>query len=135
MTQSETPANARAHTPALEWIAAALGLSITLAMLTIIGRDAIRGSGGTPVLEAIAGETRRVPTGHVVAFTVANRAPAAAASVEVEGVLTLPGEVPETSGATLDYVAGGSDARGAMMFAGDPSAGRLEVRVRGFTEP
>lgn len=125
----------RPHAPALEWIAAALGLIVTLALLAIIGRDALQGSEGTPVLEASAGETRRVAGGSVVDFTVANRAPAAAASVEVEGVLTLPGEESETSVATLDYVAGNSEARGAMMFSGDPSAGGLKVRVRGFTEP
>lgn len=121
--------------PALEWIAAALGLLVTLAMFAVIGHDAIAGSGGQPVLAATAGEARRTPAGHVVAFTVANASPAAAASVEVEGELTIPGRAPETSSATLDHVAGRSQARGAMIFAADPAAGQLSLRVRGFVEP
>ena len=125
----------RPQTPALEWIAAALGLLVTLTMLAVIGRDAVEGSGGQPALTAAPGEVSRKPGGHVVTFTIANRAPAAAASVEVEGTLTLHGRAPETSSVTLDYVAGRSHAKGALIFAGDPAAGRLALTVRGWSEP
>lgn len=125
----------RSQTPVLEWIAAALGILVTLTMLTVIGHDAIEGSGGQPVLAASPGEVSRTPAGNVVTFTVANRAPAAAASVEVEGILSLPDRAPESSSATLDYVAGRSRANGALVFAGDPAAGRLALTVRGWSEP
>jgi len=123
-------------TPALEWISAAVGLAITLAMMAIIGREALAGDGQAPA--AITVEARGVTAGragYVVEFEARNSAPAAAAAIEIEGVLTGAAPEPETSSATLDYVAGRSRHRGAMIFAADPATGRLSLRVRGYSEP
>lgn len=123
-------------TPALEWISAATGLAITLAMMAVIGRDALAGGGPEPAAITVAARgVTAGPAGYVVEFEASNSAPAAAAAVEIEGVLTGAAPEPETSSATLDYVAGRSEHRGAMIFAADPATGRLSLRVRGYSEP
>jgi len=118
-------------TPALEWIAAALGLAAILFVAVVIGREALTGEPAQlPSLEVRA--TRVVPNaaGFVVEFEVVNHASGTAAAVEVEG---KAGD--ETSSATLDYVAGNAQAKGGLFFAKDPRGQKLELRTLGFQTP
>lgn len=116
--------------PALEWIAAALGLIIVLAVVGVLLIE-IR-QGGTddvPRLEARVEAVTAVPGGHVARIVVANAAGQTAAAVQVEGKL---GE--ETASATVDYVPGHSEARGGLMFKGDPREG-VDLAVLGYELP
>lgn len=118
-------------TPALEAIAAALGLAAILFVGGMIGREALTGEPAQlPSLEVRA--TRVVPNaaGYVVEFEVTNRASGTAAAVQVEGALN-----EEMSSATLDYVAGNASAKGGLFFRNDPREQKLELRALGFQTP
>ena len=125
-----------ADTPALEWIAAGIGLLLTLAILGTIGWEMIAGRGDRP--PAIEARVERiVPTGsgYVAEIALRNGSPATAAAVQVEGELTKPGGEVVTSSVTLDYVPGESTRHAGLFFKDDPHAGRLEVRTLGYAEP
>ncbi len=121
--------------PALEWAAAGLGLLVAVALLAIIGREALTGSERPlPVLRPEIGRVASTPAGHVVEFRVRNLSEQTAAAVQIEGKLT-GGAEDETSIATVDYVPGRSEAAGGLIFAGDPRGGKLELRVTGYEIP
>ena len=118
-------------TPALEWIAAGLGLAAILFVVAVIGREALIGeSDQLPSLEVHA--TRVVPNaaGYVVEFEVVNHASGTAAAVEIEGQAGA-----ETSSATLNYVAGNASGKGGLFFRNDPRGQKLELRALGFQTP
>jgi len=115
--------------PALEWISAALGLLVLLAMIAVLGLEMRQGgSDDVPLLEARVEGVVPVRGGYVVRIVVANGSGQTAAVVQVEGKL---GE--ETASATLDYVPGHSEARGGLMFKAGP--GPIELRVTGYELP
>ena len=119
-----------ANTPPLEWIAAAIGLALTLGLAGVIGRDAF--TGHEPELPAIEVRMLRVvpsAAGHVVEFEAVNSGAGTAAAVTIEG---KAGD--ETSTATLDYVAGHARTKGGLFFRHDPRPG-LELRATGFQTP
>ena len=118
--------------PLLEWVAAALGLAIAVALLGIIGREALASGDGdqVPVLAAEVEAIEPTSGGHVVRIRVSNRSRQTAARVEVEGTA---GE--ETSAASIDYVPGRSRAEGGLVFRTDPRRTGLSVRVTGYQLP
>ena len=116
--------------PALEWIAAALGLLVILAFLAVLATDAVRsGDDDLPQLSARIENVSAVPGGYVAQIAVANGSGQTAASVQVEGKLG-----DEVASATIDYVPGHSEAKGGLMFKGDPRGG-AEVKVLGYELP
>lgn len=123
-----------ARTSALEWIAAGVGLALLLAVLGVIGREALAGESSQPASIAV------VPTkfvaldhGYLVEFEAINRSSATAAAVTIEGKVES-GADPETATATLDYVAGHARSKGGLFFTQDPR-GRLQLRALGYQEP
>lgn len=115
----------------LEWVAAAVGLMIALALLGILSREAILGDGrGVPILAARAEAIEATPTGFVARIVVTNAAEQTAARVEIEGA--AGGEV---SSASVDYVPGHSQAEGGLLFSDDPRRTGLKVRVTGYQLP
>ena len=121
--------------PPLEWAAAAVGLLVALALLAILGREALAGNERpVPVLEASVERVAATAAGHVVEFQVRNFSEQTAAAVQVEGKLEGGGE-EESSGATIDYVPGRSEAKGGLIFTADPRRARLELRVIGYEIP
>ena len=121
--------------PPLEWAAAAVGLAVALALLAIIGREAVAGNDHPlPVLTASVERVASTAAGHVVEFRVRNLSEQTAAAVQVEGTVTSGGE-EQTSSASVDYVPGRSNAEGGLIFAADPRRGKLELRVTGYEIP
>lgn len=121
----------RQSVPLLEWLAAAIGLVVAVALLGIIGREAIRGTDGeVPVLEARLVGLRSTPAGYVALIEVANRSSQTAAAVQVRG--TSGGEESEAS---IDYVPGDSRARAGLVFSSDPRRRPIELRVTGYQLP
>lgn len=117
--------------PPLEWAAAAIGLLVAVALLGLIGREALGGSGDElPVLEVRLLGIEPAGTGCVAQFEVANRSGRTAAAVQVEGKAG-----GEQSQAAIDYVPGHSRARGGLVFSGKPGRKPVEVRVTGFQLP
>lgn len=116
--------------PALEWAAAAFGLLVFLALAAILFREAlISGSDDVPKLTALVEAVSPTAGGHVARIVVANGSGQTAAAVQVEGRLGN-----EIATATIDYVPGHSEARGGLMFKGDPRAG-AELAVLGYELP
>lgn len=119
------------RTPALEWIAAAIGLAMLLAVFAVIGREAMIAETAQP--PAITVEAKRVVAlehGYLVEFEAVNRSTATAAAVTVEGKAGS-----ETATTTLDYVAGHSRVKGGLFFESDPHAGGVKLRPLGYQEP
>lgn len=126
---------AREGTPLLEWIAAALGALITLALLGFIAWEGVAGSREAPAavtLEATA--LHRTPGGYTVEVTARNRTDKTAAAVRFEGALGPQGAV-EKSEATFSYVPGQSERKAALVFSEDPRRHGLTLRVTGYEEP
>jgi uncharacterized protein (TIGR02588 family) len=116
--------------PLLEWIAAALGLILTLGVMAVIARDAfVAAADLAPDLAVTATRVRPARAGFLLEFEARNASPITAAQVTVEG--KLPGG--ETSTATIDYVPGRSARRGGLYFGEDPRG--VELRVLGFQDP
>lgn len=127
---------AQAETPALEWIAAAIGLVLTLGILGLMGWEAMTVSEDRP--PAIEARVERiVPTGagYVAEIALRNSSPTTAAAVQIQGELTNADGTVATSNATVDYVPGQSTRRAGLSFIDDPRPGRLEVRMLGYAEP
>ena len=123
-------------TPALEWIAAGVGLIVTLALFGVIGKEALEGPDRRPPdLVTPVERTTPVTESWVVEVVVANRSPATAAQVVVEGNLLQNGEVTATGKATFDYVPGHSEVHGGLILSEDPSAGELRLRALGYAKP
>jgi uncharacterized protein (TIGR02588 family) len=126
----------KASTPALEWVAAAIGLLLLLILLAIIGREAVGGEAAEPPAIAVtAGRTVAAAGGHLVEIEAANASGATASAVQVEGALMAGDRAVETSRLVFDYVPGRSRRRGGMFFTQDPRRHRLELRALGYQEP
>ena len=122
--------------PLLEWIAAAIGLVVTVSMMAIIGLEALRGDATQlPAIEVRATRVVQAPTGFVVEIVAANRSGGTAAAVQIEGALTTEEGAVETSSLTLDYVPGHAERKGGLFFTRDPRRHRLEVRALGYQAP
>ena len=130
-TQDKAP-----REPLLEWIAAGVGLVLTVGMLTVIGREALSGEvGQPPAIEVRVERVVATPAGFVVEIAATNRSGATAAAVQVEGELKDGEAEVETSGAVFDYVPGHATRRGGLFFREDPRLHRLEVRALGYQAP
>ena len=123
-------AKAKPNAPLLEWIASAVGLVLTLGVMTIIARDAFNNSADMPPdIEVTVREQQQLGGRWLVRFDAHNRSPVTAAQVTIEGV--LPGG--ETSTATIDYIPGRSTRGGGLVFTTEPRDVRL--RPLGFQDP
>ncbi|MBM0169392.1 hypothetical protein [Altererythrobacter sp. C41] len=132
----ESRRRARTGQPLLEWIAAAIGLLLTLAVLGALGWESVKGSGARPpAIEASIGAITPTPAGYVVEVELRNRSSATAAAVEVEGELTKADGTVATSTTTVDYVPGDSTRKAGLFFQDDPRRHRVDVRALGFAEP
>jgi uncharacterized protein (TIGR02588 family) len=129
-------APARPRIPALEWIAAAVGLLLILAMLGVLGWEALKGNGKhAPFVDVSVERVTAAAGGYVVEVVLRNRTPSTAAAVEVEGELASGGTAIETSSATIDYVPGESTRRAGLFFTRDPRDLELKVRALGYARP
>ncbi|MGZ9114194.1 MAG: hypothetical protein ACXW3K_06180 [Brevundimonas sp.] len=133
MARKPAPASP-ASRPLLEWAVAGLGLAVTVGVLIVLVISALAPP-SPPQLSARAASVTPVAAGFRVEVEVANSGRQTAAAVEIEGVLTPPAGAPETAAATLDYVPGGGSETVQLLFREDPHQGRLELTVRGWSEP
>ena len=123
------------RTSTLEWISGAIGLALTLAMLSFIGWQAYQGSEGPPIIDVQAEQVVTAAGGWVAEIVAANRSPSTAAAVQVQGELRQGEDVVATSQVTFDYVPGHSEQRGGLYFDQDPSRYELRLRALGYAKP
>ena len=126
-----TKAKARpvAPRPALQWLAAAVGLGVTLASAGIILAEAM-GPVRPAVLTARVDQAHRTPAGWVFDVTVENAGSETAAGVEIVGVVGS-----ETASATLDYVPGDGEAEASLAFSDKTGGARPSLSVAGWARP
>lgn len=126
----------RGSKPMLEWVSAAVGLMLTLAMLGFLGWKAITGNHeAPPTITVDNGEITPVGSGYVVEIVATNESGATAAGVQVQGRIMHGGRSLATSTVTFDYVPGHSSRHGGMFFESDPRTGDLRTRALGYSEP
>jgi uncharacterized protein (TIGR02588 family) len=126
----------RSGAPALEWIAAGIGLMLILGVFAILAREALGGEADQlPAIEVTAGRMTSSGAGFVVEFRAVNRSGGTAAAVEIEGQLESEGAVVETSTAVVDYVAGHGTVEGGLYFSRDPRKYPVKLRALGFQTP
>ena len=125
-----------AREPILEWIAAGLGLVLTLGLLAVIGREAIAGeTSEPPAIDVRAVSVRPLPSGFLVELVASNRSGGTGAAVRIEGRLESGGAAIETSDITFDYVPGHAERKGGLFFRQDPRLHKLELRALGYQTP
>ena len=125
-----------AREPLLEWIAAGLGLVLTLALLAVIGREAVAGeTNEPPAIDVRAASIRKLPSGYLVEVVASNRSGGTGAAVQIEGVLKSGSAAVETSDVTFDYVPGHAERKGGLFFREDPRLHELELRALGYQTP
>ena len=124
----------KSETPWLEWAAAGLGLALILAVFWVIGREALSGPPGPPVITVRAAQVTETRSGYVVDVVATNSGGKTAAQVVIEGELA-GGREPEAREATIDYLPAGSERRAGLVFNGDPRTSGLKLRAKGFIEP
>lgn len=123
------------RTPVAEWIAAGLGLTLTLAVLGYSLWEGVTGAKGPPVLTVTSGRVVATESGYVTPIRVRNTGGETAASVEVRGELALAGQPPEERRATFAYVPAGGEIAGGLVFTHDPREERLALSVEGYETP
>ena len=122
--------------PLLEWVAAGIGLVLTLLIIVVIGREALSDeSEAVPAIEVRAVSLAQASAGFVVEVEATNRSGATAAAVQIEGELSSGGAAAETSSLTFDYVPGHATRKGGLFFRKDPRKHELELRALGYQEP
>ena len=130
---SKSAEKARPHW--IEWVTGLISLAAICAVIGWLVVDIWTSEDRQPELIARVVSTEKIASGWQVVFELRNRATLAAAGVEVRAQLSEQARLVEEAEVTFDYVAAGSLARGAVIFANDPSRLTLTVRAVGFTEP
>ncbi|MFN0278625.1 MAG: hypothetical protein ACKVRN_08485 [Pyrinomonadaceae bacterium] len=130
-------ANTKRHeeTPVWEWIIAAIGLVLVLAVISVTLYRAVTEKPGPPILDISAEPTVLAANGYLVTFRVNNTGSQTAAALTVEGNLMLGEETIETSTATLTYAPANSERHGGLFFTKDPSSYELKIRALGYEKP
>lgn len=124
------------RSPLIEWIFGGIGLALTLAMIGFIGWQAVSHSSEEPPrIELRIEDVSRSGSGYVAEIVARNHSRSTAKGVEVEAVLSPGSAESETSTLTFDYIPGGSTVRGALHFSKNPTAGALQLRTLGHTDP
>ncbi|CAN7428861.1 hypothetical protein LJR219_002767 [Phenylobacterium sp. LjRoot219] len=123
------------RTPILEWIAAALGLLLTVSLLVYLVGEGLSARNGPPALSVATEAAKPSGGGFVVPVVVRNASNTTAAAVEVRGTLEQGGRVVEERRLSFTYVPGGGEVRGGLIFQRDPRGLRLSVSPEGYEEP
>lgn len=120
--------------PALEWIAAGLGLVLSCGTIGFVLWEATQPV-TPPSITLQAAGVERTAGGWLVEVEARNASLSTAAAVEVEGVLSRDGADVETSSMTLDYLPGQGKRTGGLLFENDPRTNELKLRTKGYIEP
>ena len=129
--QGEKPEDTRdSDTPWLEYVAAGLGVAFALGVIGVIGWEAVAAADTPPDIAVSATTIIPASGGFAVEISVLNRGTQTASEVEVEG------RVGETTGqTTFDFVPGGAERKGTLVFKNDPGPTGPQLRVLGYREP
>lgn len=127
----------RERTPIAEWVAAGLGLAITLGLFGYTLVEGLAPEQGPPRLSVTSDEAAvRTDDGYVLPIVVRNASHATAADVEVLGVLEPGGQASqERRHARFTYVPGRGEVHGGLVFQSDPRSADVQLSVEGYADP
>ena len=114
--------------PTPEWVVAAFGLLLTLALLGFLLRSALDGPHRPPDISVVVDSVVHQGEGWLAFVTAANAGDATAADVTLEGAIDGGSQ---RSSVMLDYLPPHSSRSAVLLFSSDPT-GRLAVRATGF---
>jgi uncharacterized protein (TIGR02588 family) len=121
--------------PSAEWMTAAAGLVIVLAVLAFLLIEAVRGSESPPQIRINVLGVEAQEGYYLVRLQVSNKGGSTVAQLVVEGTVTLQKGEIQRSQVTLDYVPARSKRGAGLFFTSDPIKARLEVRAIGYQDP
>lgn len=125
----------RSQAPALEWLAAAIGLSLVLASIGFLLYSAIIKQDTPPDLNVVADAVTKTEKGYLVKISLENKGGSNASQITVEGKLKKGGEDMETSSVTFAYAPSHSKKEGGLIFAKNPQEFQMELRALGYENP
>lgn len=127
--------NNNSQTPALEWLAAAIGLILVLSSIGFLLFTAIVKKDTPPDLVIISDKITQTEKGYLVQFSLENKGENNASQVTVEGKLKKGEEELETSSVTFAYAPSNSKKEGGLLFTKNPQEFKLELRALGYENP
>lgn len=133
MNTRKAKPNLSQRTSLAEWVAAALGLVLTVSVVSYTLWDGLTEDDGPPHLTATAGKVVRTGSNFVLPIILRNSGPSTAADVEVVGVLSRLGQSAEERHATFAYAPGNGEAHGGLVFENDPT--HAVLTIQGFADP
>ncbi len=129
------PKSGERNAALLETAFAGLGAILAAGTIGIILWNGINGIGGEPEVEARATRVEAQGGVYLVEIEVFNGGDAAAAGIEVEGILERDGQELERATTTFDYLPSQSRRVGGLYFAEDPKSGTLKVAPKSYVTP
>lgn len=133
---SENEKPARQETPALEWLAAAIGFALVAATLGYLIYSAVTQKDSPPKLTIENYKITKTESDYLVEFTLANDGENNAAEITVEGKISDGEKDLETSAVTIDYAPAHSTREGALIFKHEPIKDKnFEIRAAGYKKP
>lgn len=121
--------------PALEWLAAAVGLILVVGAVGFMIYQAVAQEKTPPNISVAVDSIKPNGDGFLVGFRVVNRGTQTASALNIEGELKKGEESIETSSVTLDYAPSNSGRKGGLFFTKNPKDFDLQIRATGYEEP
>jgi len=118
----------------LEWAVFAASGVLIGALVSFLVYSHVTGGQRPPSLRIVPGQPVSTAAGFSVPLEIRNEGDVTAESVQIEGTLTVAGEV-ERSRVEIGMVPHQSRRRAWISFSGDPARGQLSVRAVGYEEP
>ncbi len=124
-----------AEPPALEWLAAAVGLILVVGAVGFMIYQAVVQKHTPPNISVSVDSINPTDSGFLVGFRITNRGAMTASALTIEGELKKNGESIEKSSATIDYAPSHSERRGGLIFTKNPKDFDLQIRATSYEEP
>lgn len=122
-------------TSKVEWIAAACGAALFLAMIGYMAYAGFHEVDGAPRIELATLPPVEQGDRFLVGFTATNLGEATATSLTVRARLTEDGKEIESQEATIDYLPMRSSRAGGFFFGEDPRKYRLTLVATSYLDP
>lgn len=136
MTRSKQGRHRERHDPHwIEWLTGLVSALLVAGMLGWISWEAFTREATPPDLSVTVLTTEKTRAGQRVTFDITNSGTTTAAAVTVIGRLMEGEKIVEESHVVFDYVAAESKSTGAILFAGEPTGRRVDIRAAGYTSP